>query len=83
MPAAAEIGPLATNGLPPEPFPCGCTCEFDGNNNVNVFDLLAYLDFWFANDSQAELDGVGGIDVFGLLAYLDCWFPASAGQPCG
>lgn len=81
--AAEPIGPLALNGLAPEPLPCGCPCEFDGNSNVDVFDLLAYLDLWFVNDGQAELDGTGGIDVFDLLAYLDCWFPASAGSPCG
>ncbi len=79
---AQSIGPVTLVGLPAEPLPCGCACEFDGNAHVNVFDLLMYLDLWFAHDAQAELDGTPGIDVFDLLAYLDCWFPASAGGPC-
>jgi hypothetical protein len=59
----------------------GCPCEFDNNTaQVNVFDLLAYLDLWFAGDEGAELDGQDGIDVFDLLGFLDCWFPASAGE---
>ncbi len=61
----------------------GCLCEMDGNAaQVDVFDLLAYLDLWFAFDEAANMDLVPEIDVFDLLAYLDCWFPASAGNPC-
>jgi hypothetical protein len=61
-----------------------CPCELDGDDaQVNVFDLLAYLDLWFASDAAAEIDGTPGVDVFDLLAYLDCWFPASGGTPCG
>ncbi len=61
----------------------GCLCERDGNAaQVDVFDLLAYLDLWFANDDGADVDGTPGVDVFDLLSFLDCWFPASAGVPC-
>ncbi len=59
-----------------------CPCEFDSVAGVDVFDLLAYLDLWFANAAGADIDGVAGVDVFDLLAFLDCWFPASAGNPC-
>src|SRR5690606_3983061 len=64
-------------GAPPP-----CPCELDDAAGVDVFDLLAYLDLWFASDEAADLDGESGIDVFDLLAFLDCWFPASAGAPC-
>jgi hypothetical protein len=68
-----------TGTLPPPQ----CACELDGNAaQVDVFDLLSYLDLWFAGDAAAELDGAAGVDVFDLLAYLDCWFPASAGADC-
>ncbi len=74
---AFHIGTF-TGTLPPQ-----CACETDGNAaQVDVFDLLAYLDLWFAGDSAAELDGTAGVDVFDLLSFLDCWFPASAGEPC-
>lgn len=60
-----------------------CPCEFDNAPaQINVFDLLAYLDLWFALHPGAELDGQPSIDVFDLLAFLDCWFPSSAGAPC-
>jgi hypothetical protein len=62
-----------------------CACELDGNAaQVDVFDLLSYLDLWFANDAAAELTGdePASVDVFDLLAFLDCWFPASGGAPC-
>jgi hypothetical protein len=60
-----------------------CPCELDGDAaQVDVFDLLAFLDTWFADDAAADVDGTAGIDVFDLLFYLDCWFPASAGAPC-
>ncbi len=59
-----------------------CGCEFDGSAGVDVFDLLAYLDLWFASAPAANIDTVPGVDVFDLLFFLDCWFPASAGAPC-
>lgn len=64
-------------------LPAVCPCEADGNaGGVDVFDLLAYLDLWFAGDAAADIDGAAGVDVFDLLAFLDCWFPASAGLQC-
>ena len=61
-----------------------CPCEFTGDQpaEVDVLDLLAYLDHWFTLAVPADLDGSGGIDVFDLLAYLDCWFAASGGASC-
>lgn len=61
----------------------GCDCNVDPSgdiNVVNVFDLLAYLDLWFASDPAAERtsDDPASIDVFDLLDFLDCWFDASA-----
>jgi hypothetical protein len=71
-------GGIAAEGVT-EPV---CACETDNSAGVNVFDLLAYLDQWFASDAAADIDGAAGVDVFDLLAFLDCWFPASAGEPC-
>ena len=79
-----DIGAVEAPADTPLPAP-GCACETDGNDaRVDVFDLLAYLDLWFAGDAQAERTGDDPvvIDVFDLLSFLDCWFPASAGNPC-
>ncbi len=72
------------NGVPDECDPVAqCLCEFDNNAaQIDVFDLLAYLDEWFAGSVAADVDGAAGVDVFDLLAFLDCWFPGSAGNPC-
>lgn len=60
-----------------------CYCERGGApDSIDVFDLLSYLDLWFAGDPTAEFSGdePAAVDVFDLLAYLDCWFPASGGD---
>jgi hypothetical protein len=53
-----------------------CPADITGDGGVDVFDLLVYLDHWFAGDAAAELTGddPAAIDVFDLLAYLDGWF---------
>ena len=52
-----------------------CPCELDGNPaQLDVFDLLVYLNLWFASNPAADLDETGGVDVFDLLLYLGCWF---------
>ncbi len=51
-----------------------CACDLVDDGAIDVFDLLAYLDLWFAADHAADIDEAAGVDVFDLLAYLDCWF---------
>ncbi len=51
-----------------------CAADLDDNGAVDVFDLLAYLDLWFASSLAADLNGDSVTDVFDLLAYLDMWF---------
>jgi hypothetical protein len=70
------------DGIPDACQGPSCTCETDDVAGVDVFDLLAYLDGWFAGAGEADIDGAAGVDVFDLLFFLDCWFPASAGGPC-
>lgn len=54
--------------------PPPCPAERTGDSTIDVFDLLAYLDGWFAADAGAEMTGDASIDVFDLLSYLDAWF---------
>ena len=51
-----------------------CPCERTCDDVTDVFDLLAYLNLWFAQDPAADLDEDPAITVFDLLVYLDCWF---------
>jgi hypothetical protein len=65
------------------PAPPSCICNIDENPRaIDVFDLLAYLDLWFAGDAAAELDGQDGINVFDLLTFLDCWFSPDGVPGC-
>ncbi len=52
-----------------------CAADLTNDGTVDVFDLLGYLDAWFAADPHAaDLTGDGTVDVFDLLGYLDLWF---------
>lgn len=60
----------------PGPGPLPCPADLTGDRVIDVFDLLAYLDLWFAGELAADLDMSEAVDVFDLLAYLDLWFAA-------
>jgi hypothetical protein len=49
-----------------------CPADLDRNAAVDVFDLLLFVDRWFAGD--ANYDNTASTDIFDLLAYLDAWF---------
>lgn len=51
-----------------------CPADWNFDEAVDVFDLLGYLDEWFAGTAAADLTGDETTDVFDLLAYLDLWF---------
>lgn len=53
-----------------------CAADLDADSDTDVFDLLAYLDLWFAGDAAAERTGdePPSVDVLDLLAFLDAWF---------
>lgn len=51
-----------------------CAADVDCNGQTDIFDLLAYLDFWFTGATEADIDGTAGVDVFDLLEFLDGWF---------
>jgi hypothetical protein len=54
-----------------------CPADLNGDNVVDVFDLLALLAAWgpCASGCPADLDGNGAVDVFDLLALLGDWGP--------
>ncbi len=74
-----SIVEAAVDALEIKAYACGdvCPCERDGDvEQIDVFDLLHYLDAWFAATPDADVNGDDVIDVYDLLAYLDCWFGA-------
>lgn len=80
--ADAGVGSIveaAVDALEVRAYPCGalCPCERDGSvEQIDVFDLLTYLDDWFEQAPEADLTQDGAVDVIDLLEYLDCWFGA-------
>lgn len=51
-----------------------CDADLNGDHAVDVFDLLIFLDEWFAQDPYADLNNDNTVDVFDLLLFLDEWF---------
>jgi hypothetical protein len=51
-----------------------CAADFDGNGQVQVPDIFAFLSAWFAQDPRADFDGNGGIAVPDIFAFLSAWF---------
>ncbi len=70
---------LLVNGGTPS---CPCPCDDDMSGEVDVLDLLTFLDDWFANDPAADFNGDMIINVLDLLDYLSCWFDASTTGLC-
>jgi len=56
------------------PDACACRADFDGNGNVGVPDIFAFLAAWFAGNASADLDGVPGVGVPDIFAFLSIWF---------
>jgi hypothetical protein len=53
--------------------PC-CMADFDGNSQVDVPDIFAFLSAWFSLEPAADLDGVPGVTVPDIFAFLAAWF---------
>ncbi len=68
-----QIIPASVFSLPD----VGChAADLNGDEIVDVHDLLIYLDLFFQNDPVGDHTGDGVVDVFDLLLYLDSWFGA-------
>ena len=56
----------------PDELPCAA--DFDGNGNVEVPDIFAFLSAWFASDPSANMDDIPEIEVPDIFAFLSFWF---------
>lgn len=57
----------------------GLASDYDHDGGVDVFDLLTYLDLWFAGSPRADLQPAAAIDLADLRAFIDCWFTGVQG----
>ncbi|MBY0312863.1 MAG: hypothetical protein K2W85_12400 [Phycisphaerales bacterium] len=50
-----------------------CAADYDQSGSVEVGDIFAYLNDWFAGVATTDIDG-GGIAVTDIFAFLNAWF---------
>jgi hypothetical protein len=55
-------------------FSSPCAPDFDGNGSLQVADIFAFLNAWFAGDSTADFDANGSLQVADIFAFLTSWF---------
>jgi probable HAF family extracellular repeat protein len=55
-------------------LPPRCAPDFDGSNHLDVQDIIAFLNAWFALDPSADFNGLGGITVQDIFDFLSAWF---------
>lgn len=54
--------------------PSRCAADFDGSGTVQVADVFAFVNAWFAGDVRADADGNGTLAVADIFAFLSAWF---------
>lgn len=48
-----------------------CRADFNGDDGVDFFDYLDFVDVFSSNDSRADFNGDGSIDFFDYLDFVD------------
>lgn len=56
-----------------------CPPDFDQNLVVDLLDIFAYLDGWFAGTPNANFNGDGVTDLLDIFAFLGAWFSPPPG----
>jgi hypothetical protein len=51
-----------------------CPADFDCSRELEVADIFAFLNAWFAADPRTDFDGVSGLQVADIFAFLNAWF---------
>jgi hypothetical protein len=46
-----------------------CRADLDGDGVLDIFDFLAFGNFFDAGDPRADFDGDGVLDIFDFLAF--------------
>ena len=52
---------------------CECLADIDGDEIVNVNDLLIVIDEWSSTNSPADINSNGIVDVSDLLIVVGNW----------
>lgn len=84
LPRFADDPARANTGVGPVPVvdmgayewnpPPPCAADFNGNGTLEVADIFAFLNAWFAGSPAANFDGINGLQVADIFAFLNAWF---------
>jgi hypothetical protein len=50
-----------------------CYPDIDGNGSLDLFDFLAFVNFFNAGDETANCDHQGGLDLFDFLCFVNAY----------
>jgi hypothetical protein len=56
----------------------GCVAEIDGNGQLDIFDVITFLQLFGNGDLSADIIGDGSVTIFDVIAYLELF---NAGCP--
>jgi hypothetical protein len=51
-----------------------CLIDFDQSGTIEVADIFAFMNAWFAGDPSAQFDANPGLQVSDIFAFLNAWF---------
>jgi hypothetical protein len=71
--AVVSTSGFACNAQGNNTGPC-CKADYNKQNNVDLLDIFAFLNDWFAARPYADFDGQNGVDLLDIFAFLNAWF---------
>jgi hypothetical protein len=71
--AASYSGDGTSCGTPTNPIAC-CPANFDHVDGLQVADIFAFLNAWFAGAPASDFDHINGLQVADIFAFLNAWF---------
>jgi hypothetical protein len=54
--------------------PQTCPADFNASGTLEVADIFAFLNAWFAGSAAADFDGLNSLQVADIFAFLNAWF---------
>jgi subtilisin family serine protease len=53
-----------------------CPIDMDGNGQIDVYDIFAYIGYFFAQDPRADFDHSGVVEIADMFAFLSAYLAA-------
>ena len=69
--APANGGPITLDAITPEGIGSSCVVDFNGDGDLNFFDISAFLDLYANQNAGADLNDDGLFNFFDVSAFLN------------